>query len=194
MAKSKIVTCKYCKSKISKDTAYVEEYLTDTGTLRNNYYCNEKCYNGKKEEEERKLWLKEIKKENRERIRAICGLGEKEKNIYFQGTYKSITDSFSQEDIYEFINKYEKDMLDILNNIDFKTVNSRIKYCLSMLENQLQHYIAENQLDKQEPKEKTEEVKEVEPSFVEDFDIVVNVKKKERRSLEQILNGEINNE
>ena len=83
-------------------------------------------------------------------------------------------------------------MLDILNNIDFKTVNSRIKYCLSMLENQLQHYIAENQLDKQESKEKTEEI---EPSFVdEDFDIVVNVKKRERRSLEQILNGEINNE
>lgn len=188
MGKSKIVTCKYCKSKIPKDTAYVEEYLTDTGILRNNYYCNEKCYNDKYKEEERKLWLKEIKKENRERIRAICGLQEKEKNIYFQKTYKAITDSFLEEDIYEFINKYEKDMLDILNNIDFKTVNSRIKYCLSMLENQLQHYIAENQLDKQEPKEKTEEVKEVEPSFVdEDFDIVVNVKKRERRDINDIL-------
>ena len=188
MAKSKIVTCKYCKSKISKDTAYVEEYLTDAGILRNNYYCNEKCHNDKYKEEERKLWLKEIRKENRERIRAICGLEEKEKNIYFQKTYKAITDSFSQEDIYEFINKYEKDMLDILNDIDFKTVNSRIKYCLSMLENQLQHYIAENQLDKQEPKEKTEEVKEVEPSFVDDdFDIVVNVKKKKHRDIDDIL-------
>lgn len=179
------VTCRFCKNKIPKDTAYVEEYLTDTGTLRNNYYCNEKCYNDKCKEEERKLWLKEIKKENRERIRAICGLGEKEKNIYFQSTYKSITDNFSQEDIYEFISKYEKDMLDILNDIDFKTVNSRIKYCLSMLENQLQHYIAENQLDKQESKEKIEEI---EPSFVdEDFDIVVNVKKRERRGIDDIL-------
>ena len=57
-----------------------------------------------------------------------------------------------------------------------------------MLENQLQHYIAENQLDKQESKEKIEEVKEVEPSFAdEDFDIVVNVKKKERRNLDDIL-------
>lgn len=188
MAKSKIVTCKYCKSKIPKDTAYVEEYLTNGGVLRNNYYCSEECLNEKQNEIKRKAWLKEIKKENRERIRAICGLGEKEKNIYFQKTYKAITDGFLEEDIYEFINKYEKDMLDILNNIDFKTVNSRIKYCLSMLENQLQHYIAENQLDKQEPKEKTEEVKEVEPSFVdEDFDIVVNVKKKERRNLDDIL-------
>lgn len=183
MAKSKIVTCKYCKSKISKDTAYVEEYLTDTGILRNNYYCNEKCYNDKREEEERKLWLKEIKKKNRERIRAICGLEEKEKNIYFQKNYKAITDSFSQEDIYEFINKYEKDMLDILNDIDFKTVNSRIKYCLSMLENQLQHYIA----DRNPVEEKTEEVKEVEQDFVDDFDINVNVNKKERRDINDIL-------
>lgn len=187
MGKSKIVTCKYCKSKIPKDTAYVEEYLTDTGVLRNNYYCSEECLKEKQNEVKKKEWLKEIKKENRERIRGICGLEEKEKNIYFQSTYKSITDNFSQEDIYEFINKYEKDMLDILNNIDFKTVNSRIKYCLSMLENQLQHYIAENQLDKQEPKEKTEEVKEVEPSFVDDFDIVVNVKKKEPRDIDDIL-------
>ena len=188
MSKSKIVTCKYCKSKIPKDTAYVEEYLTNSGVLRNNYYCSEECLNEKQNEIKRKEREKEIKKENREKIRSICNLGKKEKNIYFQSTYKSITDNFSQEDIYEFINKYEKDMLDILNNIDFKTVNSRIKYCLSMLENQLQHYIAENQLDKQESKEKTEEVKEVEPSFVdEDFDIVVNVKKKQRRNLDDIL-------
>lgn len=183
MAKSKIVTCKYCKSKIPKDTAYVEEYLTDTGILRNNYYCNEKCYNDKCKEEERKLWLKEIRKENRERIRTICGLNEKEKNIYFQSTYKSITDSFSEKDIYEFINKYEKDMLNILNDIDFKTVNSRIKYCLSMLENQLQHYIA----DRNPVEEKTEEVKEVEEDFVDDFDIVVNVEKDKKRSIDDIL-------
>ena len=195
MAKPKMVICKYCKTKIDKNTAFREEYLNDNGEIKNRYFCSEKCYNEKQNEIKKKEWEKEIKKENREKIRGICNLNEKEKNIYFQSTYKSITDNFSQEDIYEFINKYEKDMLDILNNIDFKTVNSRIKYCLSMLENQLQHYIAENQLDKQESKEKTEEVKEVEPSFVdEDFDIVVNVKKRERRSLEQILNGEINNE
>lgn len=183
MAKSKTVTCRFCKSKIPKDTAYIEEYLTNSGVLRNNYYCSEECYNEKQNGIKRKEWEKEIKKENRERIRTICGLQEKEKNIYFQGTYKSITDNFSQEDIYEFINKYEKDILDILNNIDFKTVNSRIKYCLSMLENQLQHYIA----DRNPVEEKTEEVKEVEPSFVDDFDIVVNVEKKQRRGIDDIL-------
>lgn len=182
------VTCRYCKNKIDKKDAFIEEYLNDNGEIKNRYFCSEECLNEKQNEIKRKEREKEIKKENREKIRSICNLGEKEKNIYFQSTYKSITDNFSQEDIYEFINKYEKDMLDILNNIDFKTVNSRIKYCLSMLENQLQHYIAENQLDKQESKEKTEEVKEVEPSFVdEDFDIVVNVEKKERRNLDDIL-------
>ena len=182
------VTCRYCKNKIDKNTAFVEEYLNDNLEIKNRYYCSKECFDKKNEEIVRKQWLKRVKKENREKIRTICGLGEKEKNIYFQKTYKAITDGFLEEDIYEFINKYEKDMLDILNNIDFRTVNSRIKYCLSMLENQLQHYTAENQLDKQESKEKTEEVKEVEPSFVdEDFDIVVNVKKKQRRNLDDIL-------
>ena len=145
---------------------------------------NEDCYDKEQKQKEKKIWIKKIKKENREKIREICGLNEKEKNIYFQSTYKSITDNFSQEDIYEFINKYEKDMLNVLNSKDFKTVNSRVKYCLLMLENQLQHYVAENQLDKQESKEKTEEV---EPSFVDDFDIVVNVEKKERRNINDIL-------
>ena len=177
------VKCKYCGKKIPKETAYAEDYLTKTLSIRYKYYCNAEHYEAYyKEQEEKELKIqreKEIKKENREKIRTICGLGEKEKNIYFQSTYKSITDNFSQEDIYEFINKFEKDMLDILNNIDFKTVNSRIKYCLRMLENQLQHYI----LEKEQPK-LVEEKKEIE---VDDFDINVNVKKRERRDINDIL-------
>lgn len=182
------VTCRYCKNKIDKKDAFIEEYLNDNLEIKNRYYCNKECFDKKNEEIIRKQWLKQVKKLARDKVRELCDLKEKEKSIYFSSTYKIITDKFEDELIYEFINKYEKDMLDILNNIDFKTVNSRIKYCLSMLENQLQHYIAENQLDKQESKEKTEEVKEVEPSFVdEDFDIVVNVKKKQRRGIDDIL-------
>lgn len=177
------VKCKYCRKSIDKESAFIEEYLNDNGEIRNRYFCSEECLNEKQNEVKKKEWLKEIRKENRERIRAICGLEEKEKNIYFQKIYKAITDSFSEEDIYEFINKYEKDMLDILNDIDFKTVNSRIKYCLSMLENQLQHYIA----DRNPVEEKTEEVKEVEQDFVDDFDIVVNVEKDKKRSIDDIL-------
>lgn len=173
------VKCKFCGESIDKELAFKEEYLTDSLSIRYRYFCSEECFNKKNEEIVRKQWLKEIKKENREKIRTICGLGEKEKNIYFQSTYKSITDNFSQEDIYKFINKFEKDMLDILNNIDFKTVNSRIKYCLRMVENQLQHYI----LEKEQPK-LVEEKKEIE---VDDFDINVNVKKKERRDINDIL-------
>ena len=177
------VTCRYCKNKIDKKDAFIEEYLNDNGEIKNRYFCSEECLNEKQNEIKRKEREKEIKKENREKIRSICNLGEKEKNIYFQSTYKSITDNFSQEDIYEFINKYEKDMLDILNNIDFKTVNSRIKYCLSMLENQLQHYVA----DRNTVEEKTEGVKEIEQDFVDDFDIVVNVEKDKKRSIDDIL-------
>lgn len=179
------VTCRYCKNKIDKKDAFIEEYLNDNLEIKNRYYCNKECFDKKNEEIIRKQWLKQVKKLARDKVRELCDLKEKEKSIYFSSTYKIITDKFEDELIYEFINKYEKDMLDILNNIDFKTVNSRIKYCLSMLENQLQHYIAENQLDKQESKEKTEEV---EPSFVDDdFDIVVNVKKKQRRGIDDIL-------
>lgn len=177
------VKCKFCGKSIDKELAFKEEYLTKTLSIRYKYYCNAEHYEAYyKEQEEKELKIqreKEIKKENREKIRTICGLGEKEKNIYFQSTYKSITDNFSQEDIYEFINKFEKDMLDILNSKNFKTVNSRIKYCLRMVENQLQHYI----LEKEQPK-LIEEKKEIE---VDDFDINVNVRKKERRDINDIL-------
>ena len=110
-------------------------------------------------------------------------MGEKEKSIYFSSTYKIITDKFEDELIYEFLCKYEKDILDILNSKDFKTSASRIKYFCCMVENQLERY----KLDKQESKEKTEEAKEVESSFVDDFDIVVNVEKRSRRGIDDIL-------
>ena len=54
MAKPKMVICKYCKTKIDKNTAYIEDYLTDTGVLRNNYYCSEECFNKKQNEIKRK--------------------------------------------------------------------------------------------------------------------------------------------
>ena len=179
------VTCKYCKTKIDKDTAYVEEYLSKSLTLRNNYYCNEECYNNKQNEIKKKEWSKKIKKENREKARLLCGLKEKEKSIYFSSTYKIITDKFNDEDIYEFLCKYEEEILEILNSKDFKTSASRIKYFCCMVENQLERYL----LDKQEVKEiKVEEVKEVEPSFIDDFDIVVtNVEKGKKRSIDDIL-------
>ena len=87
----------------------------------------------------------------------------------------------SKEDIYEFVTKYETDVRAILDSKDFETVNSRIKYCLLMLENQLQHYV----LEKEQPKQIEEPTKEVE---IDDFDIVVNVEKKEkRRDINDIL-------
>lgn len=184
MAKPKMVTCRFCKNKIDKESAFIEEYLNDNGEIKNRYFCSEKCYNEKQNEIKKKEWEKEVKKLAREKARLLCKLDEKEKSIYFSSTYKIITDKFNDEDIYEFLCKYEKDILDILDSKDFKTSASRIKYFCCMVENQLERYL----LDKQESKEKTEEVKEIEPSFVdEDFDIVVNVKKKQRRNLDDIL-------
>ena len=178
------VKCKYCGKSIDKESSFKEEYLTDSLSIRYRYFCNEECFNKKNEEIVRKQWLKRVKKLARDKARELCLLNEKEKSIYFSSTYKIITDKFEDELIYEFLCKYEKDILDILNSKDFKTSASRIKYFCCMIENQLERY----QLDKQESKEKTEEVKEVEPSFVdEDFDIVVNVEKKERRGIDDIL-------
>ena len=175
------VKCKYCGKSIDKESSFKEEYLTDSLSIRYRYFCIVVCFNKKNEEIVRKQWLKRVKKLARDKARELCLLNEKEKSIYFSSTYKIITDKFEDELIYEFLCKYEKDILDILNSKDFKTSASRIKYFLLMVENQLERY----KLDKQESKEKTEEV---EPSFVdEDFDIVVNVKKKERRGIDDIL-------
>ena len=178
------VKCKYCGKSIDKESSFKEEYLTDSLSIRYRYFCSEDCFNKKNEEIVRKQWLKRVKKLARDKARELCLLNEKEKSIYFSSTYKIITDKFEDELIYEFLCKYEKDILDVLNSKDFKTNASRIKYFCCMVENQLERY----QLDKQESKEKTEEVKEVEPSFVdEDFDIVVNVEKRERRGIDDIL-------
>jgi hypothetical protein len=182
------VKCKYCGESIDKELAFKEEYLTKSMTVRNRYFCNEdECDKYHKQQEEKELKekrAKEMKKEAREMCRSLCGLGEKEKSIYFSSTYKILTDKFDNELIYEYTCKNEKDIMDLLDSKDFKTSASRIKYCLVMLENQLERY----QVDKEEPKIEPK-IKEVEvDEYFDDFDIVVNVKKKEkRRNINDIL-------
>lgn len=175
------VKCKFCGKSIDKESAFKEEYLTDSLSIRYRYFCNEDCFNKKNEEIVRKQWLKEVKKLAREKARELCGLGEKEKSIYFSSTYKIITDKFEDELIYEFLCKYEKDIKEILDSKDFKTSASRIKYFSCMIENQLERYL----LEKEQPKQIEESSKEIE---VDDFDIMVNVEKKEkRRNINDIL-------
>lgn len=175
------VKCKFCGKSIDKESSFKEEYLTDSLSIRYRYFCNEECFNKKNEEIIRKQWLKEVKKLAREKSRELCGLGEKEKSIYFSSTYKIITDKFEDELIYEFLCKYEKDIKEILDSKDFKTSASRIKYFSCMIENQLERYL----LEKEQPKQIEELSKEIE---VDDFDIVVNVEKKEkRRNINDIL-------
>lgn len=184
MSKPKMVTCRYCKSKVEKSRAFIEEYLNDNLEIKNRYFCNEKCYNDKQNEIKRKEREKELKVKTRKLSRELCGLGEKEKSVYFSSTYKIITDKFDNELIYDYCTKYKNEILDLLNSKDFKTSASRIKYCLVMLENQLERY----QVDKEEPKIEPK-IKEVEvDEYFDDFDIVVNVKKKEkRRNINDIL-------
>lgn len=180
MSKAK-VKCKFCGKSIDKESAFKEEYLTDSLSIRYRYFCSEECFNKKNEEIVRKQWLKEVKKLAREKARELCNLGEKEKSIYFSSTYKIITDKFEDELIYEFLCKYEEDIKEILNSKDFKTSASRIKYFSCMIENQLERYL----LEKEQPKQIKESSKEIE---VDDFDIVVNVDKKEkRRDINDIL-------
>lgn len=178
------VTCKFCGKKIPKETAYAEEYLTKTLSIRYKYYCNTEHYKAYyKEQEEKELKekrAKEMKKEAREMCRSLCGLGEKEKSIYFSSTYKILTDKFDNELIYDYCTKYKNEILNLLNSKDFKTSASRIKYCLVMLENQLERY----ELELCKPKEEKQKVIEVE---VDDFDINVNTNKKKRRDINDIL-------
>lgn len=183
---SKMVKCKFCGKSIDKESAFKEEYLTDSLSIRYRYFCSEECFNKKNEEIVRKQWLKEVKKLAREKARELCGLGEKEKSIYFSSTYKIITDKFEDELIYEFLCEYEKDILDILDSKDFKTSASRIKYFCAMIENQLERYLLEKEeLKRVEEKKVIVETEEIE---VDDFDINVNVDKKEkRRDINDIL-------
>lgn len=181
------VKCKFCGKSIDKKDAYVEEYLTKSMTIRNKYFCNKnECDEYHKQQEEKELKekrAKEMKKEAREKCRLLCRLGEKEKSIYFSSTYKILTDKFDNELIYEYACKNEKEIMSLLDSKDFKTSASRIKYCLVMLENQLERY----KLELSEPKEEQKVIEEKKEIEVDDFDINVNVKKRERRNINDIL-------
>ena len=177
------VTCRYCKNKIDKKNAFIEEYLNDNLEIKNRYFCNEKCYNDKQNEIKRKEREKELKVKTRKLSRELCGLDQKEKSVYFSSTYKIITDKFDNELIYDYCTKYKNEILNILNSKNFKTSASRIKYCLVMLENQLERY----KLKLNEPKEEQKVIEEKKEIEVDDFDINVNVKKRERRDLDDIL-------
>lgn len=181
------VKCKFCGKSINKESAYIEEYLTKSMSIRNRYYCNKEEhdeYHKKQEEKELKeKRAKEVKKLAREKCRLLCGLEEKEKSIYFSSTYKILTDKFDNELIYEYTCKNEKEIMDLLDSKDFKTSASRTKYCLVMLENQLERYQIEKEKPKVEPS-----TKQIEPTErFDDIDINVQVKKKSKRSIEDIL-------
>ena len=182
------VKCKFCGKSIDKELAFKEEYLTKTLSIRYKYYCNAEHYEAYyKEQEEKELKIqreKELKVKARELSRELCGLDQKEKSVYFSSTYKIITDKFDNELIYDYCTKYKNEILNLLNSKDFKTSASRIKYCLVMLENQLERYELELNKPKEEKQKVIEEKKEIE---VDDFDINVNVKKKERRDINDIL-------
>lgn len=184
------VKCKYCGKSIEKELAFKEDYLTKNLSIRYKYYCNAKHYEAyHKEQEEKELKIqreKEIKVKARELCRELSGLDQKEKSVYFSSTYKIITDKFDNELIYDYCTKYKNEILDLLNSKDFKTSASRIKYCLVMLENQLERY----KLELSEPKEEKEKVIEVDDNLIDDFDINVNVnlkRDKKRRNLDDIL-------
>lgn len=181
------VKCKFCGKSIDKELAFKEEYLTKTLSIRYKYYCNAEHYEAYyKEQEEKELKIqreKELKVKARELSRELCGLDQKEKSVYFSSTYKIITDKFDNELIYDYCTKYKNEILNILNSKNFKTSASRIKYCLVMLENQLERY----ELKLNEPKEEEQKVIEIDDNLIDDFDINVNVKKKERRDLDDIL-------
>lgn len=183
------VKCKYCGKSIEKELAFKEEYLTKTLSIRYKYYCNIEHYEAYcKEQEEKELKIqreKELKVKTRKLCRELCGLDQKEKSVYFSSTYKIITDKFDNELIYDYCTKYKNEILNILNSKKFKTSASRIKYCLVMLENQLERY----ELKLNEPKEE-QKVIEVDNNLIDDFDINVNINlknDKKRRSLDDIL-------
>ena len=173
------VTCRYCKNKIDKDKSYSIEYLTSSLSIRNKYYCDEKCYKEEVKIKQDKIRLKKIEVDTRETVREMLGIGS-DKNIYFSKMYKDLRDTFGDKCICDYITSERIKIESVLGSKDFKTTNSKLKYFFAMAQNNLEYYKFENN--------KSNNVAETEKEvYIDDFDVTDIITTKKKRSINDIL-------
>ena len=127
-----LVTCKICRKKIEKDTAYkITTVSPTTGKKTNTYYCSEEEYQA--EEDRKKKY-----KEDKDRVYyLICDMfGYEIQNTQFFDEWKCWNKLKSNAEIYKYLRENEERLQQICDK-SFDNEYQRIRYFSAVLKNSL---------------------------------------------------------
>ncbi len=154
-----LVTCKICKEKIDRDTAYKITTVSPTsGKKTNSYFCSEAEWQA---EEDRKNKARE----NKDKVYyLICDMfGYEIVNTKFFDEWHLWNKLKSNEIIYKYLRDNETYLQQICNK-SFDNEYQRIRYFSAVLKNSLRDYV---------PKGEVKEVPSVTTSAFEFFEPIV---------------------
>ena len=168
-----LVTCKICRKKIEKDTAYkITTVSPTTGKKTNTYYCSEEEYQA--EEDRKKKY-----KEDKDRVYyLICDMfGYEIQNTQFFDEWKCWNKLKSNAEIYKYLRENEERLQQICDK-SFDNEYQRIRYFSAVLKNSLADF-----------KPKVEKIEVPKPVVVEE-QYETKYKKKTRQALEDLEDEE----
>lgn len=164
-----LVTCRICKTKIDKDTAYKIVVVSPTsGKKTNHYYCSEQEWQA---EEERKKKAKEDKDRVYYLISDMFGYEIQNTKLYDE--WAKWNKLKSNEIIYKFIRENETRLQQICDKL-YDDEYHRIMYFSAILKNSLRDF---------KPKPKVEEKPKV---IIEETVYETKYKSKSRAALEDL--------
>lgn len=130
-----LVTCKICKNKIERDTAYKIVTVSQTnGKKNNNYYCSEAEWRA---EEERKK--KAAKDKDRVYYLISDMFGYEIQNTKFFDEWVKWNKLKSNEIIYKYLRENESYLQQVCDK-SYETEYNRIMYFSAILKNSLRDY------------------------------------------------------
>ena len=168
-----LVTCKLCKRKIEKDTAYkVTTVSPTTGKKTNTYYCSDEEYQA--EEDRKKKY-----KEDKDRVYYLISdmFGYEIQNQKFFDEWARWNKLKSNAEIYEYLRANEEYLQQMCDK-SFNSEAQRIMYFSAILKNHLRDF-----------KPKVEKVEAPKPVVVEE-QYETKYKKKTRQALENLEDEE----
>lgn len=169
------VVCRECGNRLEREDAYLFETINERALkIDRKYYCDINCYEKKEKRKELIIKCNDLMEE-------ILNIPIRT-NIYFNKLYSPIIKVYDYDVIYEFLIS-EKDYIENqLEGKDFKTINTKLKYFLAIMQNKIGKY-------KDIVKNKESFKEELKKPIFEDEIEFKPITDNKKRSIEDILNS-----